>query len=133
MIALKQKAGTSAVDLLAYQLRACRVPAPAREYHFAAMACGGMGKGLRARLLLAGLKDWRFDFAWPAIKVALEMDGGGFVNGGHNRGAGMRSDCEKLSTAVSMGWRVLRVDASHVKSGKAAQWVIKTMEIATCW
>lgn len=118
-----KKIDTRAVDTLAFYLKSCRVAEPAREYRFAAMACGGIGEGVRTRLLLAGLKDWRFDFAWPDKMVALEMDGGGFVQGRHNQGAGMRADCEKLSTAVAMGWRVLRVDASHVKSGKAVGWV----------
>jgi len=120
---------TAAVDLLAFHVKAQRLPAPDREYRFAAMAVGGIGAGVKERLRKARLRDWRFDFAWPDQMVALGMDGGGFVGGGHNRGAGMRNDCEKLSTAVAMGWSVLRVTSDHVKSGQAVDWIGKALEI----
>ena len=113
--------------LLAAQLMLVRLPAPDREYRFAAMIAGGTGKGLRARLQAAGIQDWRFDLAWPSLRIAVEVDGGGFVAGRHSRGAGMESDCAKLSTAVSRGWRVLRVTPRQVKDGRALQWIEKLM------
>lgn len=66
-------------------------------------------------------RRFRFDFAWPGDKVAMEVDGGGFINGRHSRGAGMRSDCEKSALAAQLGWRVFRVMPEHVKSGQAAE------------
>lgn len=105
------------------------LPTPIRELHFTRVLVGE-GPGIRERLKMARLKDFRFDFAWPDYMVALEMDGGGFVVGGHSRGAGMRSDCEKLCTAVAMGWRVLRVVPDHVKDGRAVQWIRQTLEMA---
>lgn len=54
-------------------------------------------------------RRWRFDFAWPAHKVALEIDGGSGGYGRHSRPGGMRKDHEKFNTAAVMGWRVLRV------------------------
>ena len=33
-------------------------------------------------------RRWRFDYAWPALKVALEIHGGVFTNGRHTRGKG---------------------------------------------
>lgn len=68
------------------------LPAPEREFHFAK----SIGR------------KWRFDFAWPADKVAVEIDGGIFMRGGHNRGVQFTEDCEKLNAAVVLGWRVLR-------------------------
>lgn len=53
-------------------------------------------------------RRWRFDFAWPTEKVAVECEGGTFVNGGHNRGRGYSKDCEKYNTATVLGWRVFR-------------------------
>lgn len=57
---------------------------------------------------------WRFDFAWPDHKVALEVDGGIWLKGGgrHTRGAGWLKDAEKLNTAASLGWRLLRTTPS---------------------
>jgi len=54
---------------------------------------------------------WRFDFAWPKYKLALEVDGGVFLPGAgrHNSGAGFSGDCEKLNSAAVIGWRILRV------------------------
>ena len=109
-------------DALAQQLAYLRWPIPVREYRFAALhLCAG--KGLRARLKAARMQDWRFDLAWPTLRLAIEVDGGGWVSGRHSRGAGIESDCAKLSTAVSMGWRVLRVTPRQVKDGRAVAWL----------
>jgi hypothetical protein len=104
------------------QLRMAGAPEPVREYRFAAEYVG-LGPGLRERLLWAHMQDWRFDLCWPSQKVACEVDGGGWTGGRHSRGVGMESDCAKLSTAVVLGWRVLRVTPKHVKSGQAYTWV----------
>lgn len=53
------------------------------------------------------VRKWRFDLAWPEQRVALEVQGGLFVGGRHNRGAALIKEYEKLSTAASMGWRML--------------------------
>ena len=122
---MKRKPVDAAI-LLADHVRLAGLGAAVREYRFAAEHVG-MGAGIRERLLRAGLQDWRFDLAWPDVKLACEVDGGAFTAGRHSRGAGMRSDCEKQSTAVSMGWRVLRVLPEHVKSGRALQWIERAL------
>jgi hypothetical protein len=57
-------------------------------------------------------RKWRFDFAWPLQKVALEVDGGIFVNGRHNQGAAMLLQWEKENTAQSMGWHIFKCSPS---------------------
>jgi very-short-patch-repair endonuclease len=52
-------------------------------------------------------RAWRFDFAWPERRVALEVDGG-IGWGRHTRAGGWHKDTEKLNAAVAAGWRVLR-------------------------
>lgn len=52
-------------------------------------------------------RRWRFDFAWPDAKVALEIQGGAFINGRHTRGGALRDEHEKLNAAAVAGWRVL--------------------------
>lgn len=54
-------------------------------------------------------RKWRFDYAWLEQKVALEVEGGTFIQGRHSRGAGMGKDMEKYNTAAVMGWRIIRV------------------------
>jgi hypothetical protein len=54
-------------------------------------------------------RRWRFDYAWPAERVALEVDGGTWIGGRHSRALGFERDCRKLNQAAAAGWRVLRV------------------------
>lgn len=68
-------------------------------------------------------RKWRFDLAWPSEKLAVEVDGGGFVNGRHSRGTGIEKDCEKYAEAMLLGWRVLRVTPRQVKTGQALKWI----------
>lgn len=51
---------------------------------------------------------WRFDWAWPLMLLALEVDGGVWSGGRHTRGAGWLKDAEKLNNAAALGWRVFR-------------------------
>ena len=53
-------------------------------------------------------RKWRFDYAFPSRKVAIEIDGDIWTLGRHNRPRGYLNDMEKLNTAASMGWLVLR-------------------------
>lgn len=64
-------------------------------------------------------RRWRFDFAFIDKKLAIEIDGGIWVQGRHSRGAGMEKDNEKINTAVLMGWRVLKFSTGQVKKGYA--------------
>jgi len=45
-----------------------------------------------------------FDFAWPATRVAVEIQGFGF---GHQRIAGMARDAQKMRDALQFGWIVV--------------------------
>lgn len=63
-----------------------------------------------------GMRNWRFDFAWPMVLVAVEIEGGVYVNGGHTRPAGYQKDCEKYNKAIELGWRVLRFTPQMVEA-----------------
>lgn len=54
-------------------------------------------------------RRWRFDFAIPAHKVAIEVEGGVFTNGRHTRGKGFIGDMEKYNRAVELGWFLIRI------------------------
>ena len=56
-------------------------------------------------------RKWRFDFAFPSLKVAIEIDG----RGRHQTVVGARNDCEKHNEAVRLGWRVIRFPATDAK------------------
>ena len=52
-------------------------------------------------------RKWRFDYALPAIMVAIEIEGIGGVSR-HTTITGYAKDCEKYREAAALGWRVLR-------------------------
>jgi len=64
-------------------------PEPVREYAFAKPD-----------------RDFRFDFAWPSHKVAVEVQGGLWKGHGHQRGVAYTAGCEKSNLATTNGWAV---------------------------
>ena len=87
------KAGSRGEEEFALQLRAYRIP-----YDREVVFCAG--------------RKWRFDFLIG--NIAVEIDGGTWSQGRHSRGAGYERDCEKLNTAVKMGYRILRYTPAMV-------------------
>lgn len=61
-------------------------------------------------------RKFRFDFAWPNQKVALECQGGIFarIPGGHNRGAQIRLEHQKRNLAAVEGWRILYCETETI-------------------
>jgi very-short-patch-repair endonuclease len=51
-------------------------------------------------------RRWRADFAHLEARVLIEIEGGIWVNGRHNRAAGFNADLEKYLEAGLAGWRV---------------------------
>ena len=90
-------------------------------------------------------RKWRFDFAWPLQKVAVEVEGaiygrpvychnckarvkrrlkGGRLvdvreGGRHNTGSGAAKDMDKYNAAAALGWRVLRFSEEQLTDGDA--------------
>ena len=59
---------------------------------------------------------WRFDFAFPDLKIAIELEGGVYTRGAHTRGAHYKSDCEKYNSASILGWVVLRYTTDMINN-----------------
>lgn len=95
---------------MARHMQLCKIDAPQKEYRFHPE------------------RRWRFDFAFPERKLAVEVEGGTWNGGRHTRGAGFAADCEKYNAAVLLGWRVLRFDSKAVTSGQAISTVIQALE-----
>ena len=62
-------------------------------------------------------RRFRFDYAIPVRKVAIEYEGATWARGRHTRGAGYAKDCEKYSLAAINGWCVIRITADMLKNG----------------
>lgn len=72
---------------------------------------------------------YRFDRAWPDHgMVAVEIQGGLWVNGAHSRGSGVERDCVKLSIAAALGWRVLPISRAMIESGQATELIAQALE-----
>ena len=93
-------------DLLAQHIQFAGLPTPEREYRFAPP------------------RRYRADFAYPAERLLIEVEGGIWTNGAHVRGSHYQSDCEKYNLAATMSFRVLRFTGDMIKSGLA----IRTIE-----
>lgn len=92
------------------------------------------------------VRRWRFDFAWPTFRIAMEIEGGAHgrsiivhagkmatkggpvaikpgtrfrLGGRHNTGPGLEADLEKYNRAILGGWLLLRATPTHVRDGHA--------------
>jgi very-short-patch-repair endonuclease len=99
-------------DRLALQILAHALPTAEREYRF------------------DPVRRWRFDFAWPDFRLAVEVDGGTWSAGRHSRGPGFEADAEKLNAATALGWRVFRYTGTHVRTGYAVSQISVELERA---
>lgn len=63
-------------------------------------------------------RKFELDFAWPAWKFAVEVDG--HV---HRIKERFNADHEKHALAMLDGWTVLRVGGKDIRNGRAVQWV----------
>ena len=90
-------------EALCFQIRAAGLPVPERQF-----------KAVEGR-------KWRWDLAWPAQQLLLEVDGAIWIQGRHNRGRGIEGDAEKQSAAAATGWRTMRVTERMIDSGRAVE------------
>jgi hypothetical protein len=59
-------------------------------------------------------RNWRFDWAIPSIKIAIEYEGGIFLQvSGHNTAKHYTKDTEKYNRATILGWRIIRITAMN--------------------
>lgn len=68
-------------------------------------------------------RRWRFDFAWPLYKVAVEIEGGVWTRGRHLRPTGFLRDLEKYNAATMAGWRVIRLSREDVSNQVVMDWL----------
>ena len=95
---------------LAFQIKVSKLPKPETEFIF------------------HPVRRFRFDFAWPEHMLAVEVDGGTWNYGRHNRAEGIHSDSEKFSLAVTMGWRVMRLDKQMVEDASGVRLIEEALK-----
>ena len=87
--------------------------------------------GIVAEYKFSKDRKFRFDWAWPEIKLAVEIEGGIWLgkNGAHSSGKGILRDMEKNNLAVLEGWRILRVTPQQLKNGEAHNLIDRALGI----
>lgn len=64
-------------------------------------------------------RQWRLDFAQVDRRIAIEVEGGLWQIGRHQRPEGFMEDCVKYNALVLDRWWLLRFPPEHIKSGEA--------------
>lgn len=88
----------------AQQIRAAGLPEPEREYYH-----------------ITG-RDFRLDFAWPAIKLGVEVQGMA-----HRIRSKFHADMEKRILAQMNGWLVMEISGDMVRHDTAIGWLVILM------
>ena len=73
-------------------------------------------------------KPYTWDFAWPACRVLVEIQGFG---GGHSRPARMHADARKHRAALAAGYVVITATSLCLRSDKAEQTIHEIMAAVT--
>jgi hypothetical protein len=76
------------------------LPAPVEQYHFA-----------------APWRNWRADYAWPAARLLVELDGMAWqAGGGHHN---TDEDRFRNNSAAALGWRMLHFTSRALRTDPA--------------
>ena len=97
-------------NILLVEILKSGIPIPIKEYRF------------------HPVRRWRFDLAWKEEKLAVEIEGGIWQYGRHNRAATFIKDMEKYNEACLLGWNLLRFTTSMVKDGTAMKALTRFFE-----
>ena len=76
-------------------------------------------------------RRWRADFAHLESRTLIEIEGGIWVNGRHNRAAGFNADLEKYLEAGLLGWRVFRFGPDQITRENVAR-LVTVLHPPTC-
>lgn len=76
-------------------------------------------------------RKWRFDYAFPDLKIAIECDGGVFTRGRHVRPQGYLKDMEKFNAAAEAGWVVLKFTPQQLMTAAAIEAIRSTINQRT--
>lgn len=61
-------------------------------------------------------RKWRFDWAIPSLKIAIEYEGLFSAKSRHTTISGFNNDTEKYNACQAAGWRLLRYTAKNHKN-----------------
>jgi hypothetical protein len=75
------------------------------------------------------VRKWRFDAAYPYLKMGFEVEGGIWMGGRHVNPIGFEKDCEKYNEATKLGWRIFRFTPKLLREDYIQELILKEVEI----
>jgi very-short-patch-repair endonuclease len=87
------------------------IPKPEREY------------------LFCHKRKFRMDYAWPNNGFFMEVEGGIWQQGRHNRAQGYLKDMEKYNLAAMLGWRMIRITPEELNKMSTISMIQKMIEL----
>ena len=98
-------------EQLAFEIRSFKLPEPHEQFRWATELTNANGRP----------RQFKADFAWPAYRLLVEVQGGIWMpgGGGHSHPMHLQKDIDKQQCAVLLGWFLLPVTTDEVKQGKA--------------
>lgn len=96
-----------------FQLKCEKAPPFERQYRFAR----SLGR------------EYRWDFAWPELWLAVEIQGGIWKRGGgaHSHPTDIIRNMQKQNTGAVLGWKLLQFSTDEVKSGSAIAYTMTVL------
>ena len=109
-----------AEHLLSVQLEQAGIPFE-REYRFAPP------RRWRADFFVFG--PLPVEYLYQELPILVEIDGGTWISGRHNRGSSIAKDFEKGAAAAIKGFRVIHCTTEQVNDGTCFSWIQQALGI----
>ena len=101
-------------ETLMLLIRDAGLPEPVRQYRF------------------DKVRRFKLDFAWPDLKLGVEVNGGTWVKSGHTTGGGLDRDYQKNNLCQLGGWRMLIFNKRMIEDGTAIETIKKAIGEYLC-
>ena len=73
-------------------------------------------------------RRWRSDIAWPDVRVALEIDGGTWISGRHNRPSSSLLEMEKNNGYAVRNWLVFHAPWTWIEDGRLIDDIVTAIQ-----
>jgi hypothetical protein len=83
----------------------------------------GKGLALEKEFQFVPNRKYRADYAIKGWNILIEIEGGAYINGAHNRPVRFISDMEKYNLATVYGWQLLRLTPQQFNATQAIEWL----------
>lgn len=103
-------------------------PRPRDVDFFVRLCASELGVECVRELLFHPSRKWRFDYAIPDHRIALEVEGGVWTRGRHTRPQGFLGDIDKYNQATLLGWRVFRTTPAQLLRTSTLELLRKAIE-----